>query len=237
MKQSIIYLILLTLTLSSLTQAQETKDSWITPLDTCYAQHPKGKSYKHWIPTVAVVGAGFALDHLIKVSPNDKAQGNRGVSYLGEAKILAPLSVGLALTGWAIKDEKLSVTSQKSIEAIVGAAAVTSLLKYTVGRARPYTGERYDSYYPLKNKGDDYRSLPSGHATMAFAFFTPFAENYSRWIYLVPIAVSAQRVIEKQHWPSDVIVGAAIGWGIGYFLAHKKSHRIGMTANGLCIYF
>ncbi|MDC1105587.1 phosphatase PAP2 family protein [Prolixibacteraceae bacterium] len=216
--------------------AQDNCNRWRSILDTSYVRHTKPKNYKLWIPTIAAIGTGFALDHFIQVGPNDKEQGNRGISYLGEAKVVTPLSVSLAITGWAIKDEKLSVTSQKSFEAIIAAAAIASLMKYATGRARPYTEYNYNHYFPFQKDGKDYRSLPSGHATMAFAFFTPFAENYSRWIYLVPIAVSAQRVIEKQHWPSDVIVGAAIGWGIGYFLAHKKTHKIGICPNGICVY-
>ncbi|QZE12837.1 phosphatase PAP2 family protein [Halosquirtibacter laminarini] len=208
----------------------------ITPLDTCYATHTKITGTKLWLPIAGVVAAGFALDQTLSIKETDIAMGNHGLSYMGEAKVLAPVAVAMTLTGWALKNQKLTLTSNQSLEAMVGAAAITSLLKVACGRARPYTEEGPNSYYPFSHKGDNYRSMPSGHATMAFAFFTPLAENYSRWFYLAPIAVAAQRVWTKQHWPSDVIVASAIGWGVGYLLAHKKSHRIGFSPNGICIY-
>lgn len=232
-----IYTFLLLILCASFAQAKGKWKIYNSVLDTSYVKHQGSLNYKLAIPIGAVaIGTGFALDHTIHVNDSDHYQKEKAIAYLGDIKLLGPAAVTMALTGWAIKDEKLALTGQKSMEAMVGAAAVSALLKNSFNRARPYTQEGPNSYYFFNRKGQDYRSFPSGHATLAFAFFTPLAENYSRWIYLVPAAVAVQRAVVKQHWPSDVIVGSIIGWGMGYFIAHKKTRRLGFSENGLCIY-
>ncbi len=60
----------------------------------------------------------------------------------------------------------------------------------------------------------DYASLPSGHATTAFAALVAIGAIWPQaralmWIYAVLIALS--RVIVTAHHPSDVIAGAIVG--------------------------
>ena len=88
-------------------------------------------------------------------------------------------------------------------------------VKRLVGRARPLVGGIAVPflYRPL-GWNVEYASLPSGHATDAFAIAMAIGALWPRtraimWTYAVVIAVS--RVVLTAHFPSDVLAGAAVG--------------------------
>jgi membrane-associated phospholipid phosphatase len=90
-------------------------------------------------------------------------------------------------------------------------AHITTLLKNTVERTRP--------------NGDDNLSFPSGHASAAFVGASYLHHRYGlNWglpMYGVAAVISYQRVNVKDHYWSDVIAGAAIG----YFSAAVFTNR------------
>jgi len=90
-----------------------------------------------------------------------------------------------------------------------------TVIKRMIGRARPLVGGSIDPYLfsPFKWTAE-YASLPSGHATSAFAALVAFATLWPRartvfLVYAMLIAVS--RVVLTAHFPSDVVAGAALG--------------------------
>jgi membrane-associated phospholipid phosphatase len=92
--------------------------------------------------------------------------------------------------------------------------AVT-IVKRLIGRGRPLVGGSADPflYLPLGWKVE-YASLPSGHATNAFAAAVAIGALWPRtrplmWAYAVVIALS--RVALTAHFPSDVLAGAFLG--------------------------
>ncbi len=61
-------------------------------------------------------------------------------------------------------------------------------------------------------------SFPSGHAASAFAFATAVGLDEPLWLpVILPLAlgVAVSRVRLGVHYPSDVVVGMAIGVSIG----------------------
>jgi membrane-associated phospholipid phosphatase len=90
-----------------------------------------------------------------------------------------------------------------------------AVVKRLIGRARPLVEGSADPfvYRPL-GWDVEYASLPSGHATDAFAAAMAVGALWPRarpvmWTYAVVIAVS--RVVLTAHFPSDVAVGAVVG--------------------------
>jgi undecaprenyl-diphosphatase len=89
-----------------------------------------------------------------------------------------------------------------------------TIVKQMIGRARPFVaGSDVWAYEPF-NWHARYASLPSGHATTAFAALVAVGAIFPQaralmWIYAVLIALS--RVVVTAHHPSDVIAGAIVG--------------------------
>ena len=203
-----------------------------------------GKRFPHWAVFVGMAGAtGAALlidDNVSKFMTNNQTDfwnSFSKISDLGADKYVVIPGVLLTYgTSFLIKNEKLQLTAEASIKSAITTFIFVETLKQTFGRARPYMelGAFTSKPFPIRN--DDYKSMPSGHASIAFAIFTPFAENYSRWIYVIPIAVAFGRVYQNQHWVSDVIAGGSIGFLSGYFFVHGRK-KIEIIPNGLKIYF
>lgn len=157
--------------------------------------------------------------------------------FAGEKTIIVPsLLLTYGLNRFVIKDKQFRKVSEASLKTVVVTAILTESLKIGMGRARPFTNQGPHSFQPFPGSRDQYKSLPSGHASLAFAVFTPFAEGYSRWIYVLPASVAAGRVIQNKHWVSDVVVGGGIGLLTGLLFYHHKN-RVEPIPNGLVVYF
>jgi Capsule assembly protein Wzi/PAP2 superfamily len=97
-----------------------------------------------------------------------------------------------------------------------GEAAIDSLiaveaLKFAAGRQRPYQNNANGDFW--KNGA----SFPSAHSAGAWAIAGIMAHEYPSplmWIlsYGTASAISVARINAKQHFPSDVLIGAAIGY-------------------------
>ncbi|HXW27098.1 MAG TPA: phosphatase PAP2 family protein [Xanthobacteraceae bacterium] len=96
--------------------------------------------------------------------------------------------------------------------AIAVPGLVVTFVKRLIGRVRPSALGPF-AYVPFSWR-PDYASMPSGHATTAFAAAVALGAVWPRarpllWLYAVVIALS--RVIIAAHYPSDVIAGACVG--------------------------
>ncbi|MDQ3698332.1 MAG: phosphatase PAP2 family protein [Gemmatimonadota bacterium] len=126
--------------------------------------------------------------------------------------------------GRASGNERIADLGLHGTEAILVGLGVTTIIKVTVGRARPYVDRDTPYSYGLfRGWGEEkYRSFPSGHAVMAFAAAAAVAEETRQWWpqsiwYIAPAMyggaslVALSRMYDDKHWASDVIVGAMIG--------------------------
>jgi len=122
-------------------------------------------------------------------------------------------------------------------QATAVAVDVTEVLKFTLGRERPFVHvlPRF-AKASTPQPADNNTSFPSGHTTLAFALATSSAEvarlrgyRTAAWVLRagLPIATLTAyfRVAGDRHYLTDVIAGAAIGSGVGFglpYLAHRK---------------
>ena len=92
---------------------------------------------------------------------------------------------------------------------------VTEVLKYCIGRGRPFVGGEANPFHFSHFAGNPaYYSFPSGHATTAFALAMAVSAVWPQArvamaIYALIIAVS--RLVLLAHHPSDVVAGAMVG--------------------------
>jgi membrane-associated phospholipid phosphatase len=189
-----------------------------------------------------LLGSSFLLDEW----SNKRLQANQN-SFLdsytnlftefGEKKYIAPATVAAWALGTAIKDERLSNTALNSAKALVTGAILTESIKIVAGRSRPDLNRGNMHFNAFGGSSNDTKSFPSGHAFVSWAVFTPFAEEYSKWIYLIPASVSFSRMYRSRHWFSDVVLGGGIGYFAGLYFHKRENQRILFNGNGIVITF
>lgn len=86
-------------------------------------------------------------------------------------------------------------------------------------------------------------AFPSGHTAAAFAMATIFAKEYSEYKAIPPILyslaglVAVSRLVQHEHWASDLLPGAAIGYLCAdQVFKYDKQIRMGKTTGALNIY-
>ena len=118
--------------------------------------------------------------------------------------------------------------------AIAAPGLVVTVIKRLIGRSRPFADGQVDPflYLPLVWRVD-YASLPSGHATNAFAALIAVGLIWPRlralmWVYALIIALC--RVVVLAHYPSDVFAGAIVG-AVGAWLVRDwfAARRLGFV--------
>jgi membrane-associated phospholipid phosphatase len=102
----------------------------------------------------------------------------------------------------------------------LGVGAVVFGMKFLVRRPRPYVAlPDIKSRVAVPLREHDPYSLPSGHAAISFAMATSTSLSYPRWYVIAPAYAWASttalaRVWHGVHFPSDILLGAAIGTGV-----------------------
>ena len=167
----------------------------------------------------------------------------------GEEYFILP-SVALTYAISAInKDCRLRNMSLAALQSFVYAEVASAGLKVLTCRMRPLEVNGQQSTVNSQSqsqsqsqgqsqtwlgpfKSFESTSFPSGHAMRSFALAATVAGFYpeKKWVGIVSYSLatltSAGRVISKEHWASDVIVGAAIGYFIGRGVV-KFNEKIG----------
>jgi membrane-associated phospholipid phosphatase len=167
-----------------------------------------------WLLPFGVVAGGlFATDtefekHLS--NSTDRVNYSKDFSNAGLAAF-AGVGAGMYVWGHVTHDEHKRETGFLAGEAAIDSLAATYALKYALQRERPLT----DNYRGGFWQGGD--SFPSQHAAAAWAIAGIVAHEYpspftSILAYGLAAGVSGSRLTGKQHFPSDVLIGSALGW-------------------------
>jgi membrane-associated phospholipid phosphatase len=99
-----------------------------------------------------------------------------------------------------------------------------SVVKNMIGRARPFVGGVANPYlFDPFHWAPAYASLPSGHATTAFAVLAAFGTLWPRartMLLAYALLIAASRVVVTAHHPTDVLAGALVGF-VGVWLVRR----------------
>ncbi len=133
-----------------------------------------------------------------------------GIAYLG---------------GLAFNNDWLRVTGRELIETLAFAGTTSGLLKFVIGRSRPFTGAGNYSFHPFSFT-NDYYSMPSGHTTVAFSISSVLAARIDHpvatvLLYGIAATTAFSRMYHDQHWFSDTFLGAAIATTTGLWVTHR----------------
>jgi hypothetical protein len=230
------------------------------------ARAPFGFNLKEWLFTGAAIGVTAALisadgridkrikplkeryDFVNNASPVVTEFGNTyGVCLVG----------AIACLSAAFNDRKGVQTSLLASQAILTSGTWIQLIKLFTGRERPKAAYLYSQtssgkwYGPFArfnsklSKGKSvfaFDSFPSGHTAFAFSIATVFATQYKE-IKAIPVicysaasVIGVTRLIEHEHWASDVFAGALFGYLCGKQVAghfNDKSRNSGNRKQGL----
>jgi PAP2 superfamily len=183
-------------------------------------------------PVVLVLATTVAIttDHQVMSSarlqnPSLNNKASTGSTVLEGAFIAAP--VALFGMGAIHHDDRATETGILGGEAILDSVGVSEVLKIVSLRERPTVDNAKGKFF---QSGVGFNSsFPSNHAVIAWSSASAIASEYNGPLtqiaaYGLATAVSAARVLARQHFPSDVLVGSAVGWMIGRYVVHKH-HR------------
>jgi len=105
----------------------------------------------------------------------------------------------------------------------------TDFVKDFVGRLRPNNDSSLTEFIRALQRPTTF-SFFSGHASSSFAittFLVLILRTFSKWVYLFylwPILFVTSRIYVGVHYPSDILVGVAVGVFfafVGYFISEK----------------
>jgi membrane-associated phospholipid phosphatase len=111
-------------------------------------------------------------------------------------------------------------------EALVDTFAVTEVAKWITRRDRPTVNDAQGDFF---SSSPTESSFPSNHSAAAWSMASVIGEEYPGWltrtaVYGLATGISVSRVLAEQHFPSDVLVGSAVGWLIGHYV-YDAHHR------------
>lgn len=129
------------------------------------------------------------------------------------------LGGGMYAAGLVSGDEWTRLTGRAVLEAHTFSLLFTGLGKAVAGRSRPFTGDGRMTFNWFETDNRHW-SLPSGHATSAFAISSVLSRRIDHpaatvGLYVLSCITVFNRLYDDKHWLSDTILGAAIGTGVG----------------------
>jgi membrane-associated phospholipid phosphatase len=190
---------------------------------------------QHWKPVVIIAlgtAALVALDPHIEPHFHD----NAGFSTYKTGPLRGrntTLAITLTpvvfyVTGLAKHSSHAQNTGLLAAEAIADTQIVSFVTKHAIGRLTPSDipphGNLRDVWFKYKGTFTNGGSFPSGHTASAFAVADVISTRYrgKRWVpwmaYAFATAFSLTRLPDQAHFPSDIFIGAALGYGIGHFV-------------------
>lgn len=228
----------------SLLSKQYLKSYWNSGL-TVLAQ-PLHYDWKDWtvfggvaaVTTLAFVYDDEIYDFVNGTFGNEKWNtASKCTDVFGEEYFILP-TVALTYAVGAIGDHcRLKNMSLAALQSFVYAEVASAGLKVLTCRLRPSEVNSQQSTVNSQTwlgpfKSFKSTSFPSGHAMRSFALATTVAGFYpdKKWVGIVSYSLATMtslgRVVSKEHWVSDVIVGAALGYFIGRGVV-KFNEKIG----------
>jgi hypothetical protein len=124
-------------------------------------------------------------------------------------------------------DDHATETGILGGEAMIDGLIVNEVTKLVSLRERPTVDNAKGKFFQTSVGLDS--SFPSTHSVIAWSSATVIASEYDGPLtkiasYGLATGVSLTRVLSRQHFPSDVLVGSAVGWLIGRYVVHRHRH-------------
>jgi len=210
---------------------RDQKYVWLFPLQLARGHH--------LVPTAAIVGltAGLVVaDRYDTPYFFHTTQFNRFDEIFNKSSteaMMALVPASLYVFGLARHDNYAEQTAILSAEAYIDSAIPHVAMKLVARRLRPDAPELNGNYSDTFFRSNtsvfsNGSSFPSGHAAGAFSIATVIAKRYGshRWVpwaaYGFATLLSFSRIPARGHYPSDVFLGAAMGYAITRYTIFRE---------------
>ena len=207
------------------------KPNWLFPI-----QVAKGKHLKPVVAVTLATAGLVALDPSVggyfRNNPRYANWPNGFWSGLNTALATAIPPATVYAVGLARKDSYAQDTSLLALEAVADSELVSVVMKSVTGRLRPSDvpphGDFTHTWFKYPGTFGNSGSFPSGHAIAAFSVASVFSYRYRRlrWVPWVAYGgagvIALSRIPVQAHFPSDVFVGATLGYVVGRYVVLRR---------------
>ncbi|HEX9543871.1 MAG TPA: phosphatase PAP2 family protein [Pyrinomonadaceae bacterium] len=212
---------------------RDQKGIWTAPF------HVHQRDAKWIAPLVLSTGALIVTDRrtsgaLVSHGDNlNRLRVSKDISHFGSAYAAGGTAALFYIAGRLKHDERAKETGLLAAEAFLDSAIVAQALKVASQRQRPPVDNSSGEFF------DGGSSFPSGHAISAWSVATVIGEEYGprhpavRYgAYALATAVGISRYTGRKHFLSDVLIGSAMGYGIGRYVYHQHHDQSLDLLNG-----
>lgn len=200
--------------------------------------HWKGKDYLKLGGliggTIALSAADDEINSFFLQQQDDFPKFIRDIGwYFGSPQNYFMANAGLYGVGLFTRNEQIRRTSVLIISSSFTTGIITSLLKTSVGRARPSAGLGNWEFDPFSDE-PKYHSFPSGHSSLSITAAHAIAKQFDNtWVKIGIYSIGAippiSRLVDNAHWITDIAFSTALSIivvdGIDKFLSKKELYQ------------
>jgi len=197
---------------------------WTSPF------HLRARDWKIVVPLVLATGAAIATDkrtlhNVVSLDPAFNRDNTNGSNLMMGGFIAAP--VILYGVGHFQGNQHARETGLLGAEALMDGVVVEQGMKLIFWRERPNQDMGRGRFFQSSAGVDS--SFPSSHCVLAWSTAAVIGGEYRNpWtqvlVYTGAAGISFTRLTGQQHFPSDILVGSAVGWLVGHYV-YKHRHR------------
>jgi len=203
---------------------------------------PKNFNSNDWIKlgaTTVITTSSFYFDNSIRnFTRENKTDFLNALLSIDDYYNLYSIALAdAAILGYGAvsEDDDVKNLGLKLTEATVYSTLINYFIKFLSSRSRPFLDRGNTDFNPIQ-LGYDQTSFPSLHSTNTFAFSKVMADEIDNiywkitW-FTASSLVALARIYNDQHWFSDVILGAVIGYFVGEFISNHSTNKDEEPAN------
>jgi membrane-associated phospholipid phosphatase len=171
-----------------------------------------------------LIGTGglIAADRHIRKALPDSPLGAYHALSAASIVSLSVASGGLFVLGRKNENEHAKEAGDLTLEALVNTFLIYAPMQVIAGRERPDEGTG-NGRFRIHDRFNS--SFPGGHSMFSFTMATVIAHEYPKpWVqvaaYGAATAVTAGRLLGRNHFSSDLFVGSILGYLIGTHIFH-----------------
>jgi len=194
---------------------------------------------RHWKPTLAVAALTAGL---VALDPHDTPYFGKTTAFHGFNNVLSGTNTALAMVavpvafyGWSAHEHDTygKQTVFLAVEAMADVQILAFGMQMIDRRIRPVDVPPHGNYADTWFEAGffDRKSFPSAHTITAFALADVFTERYPqhRWVpwvsYGLASTIGFSRLTSQAHFPSDIVVGAVLGFVVTHYLVLHHHDR------------